>query len=96
MDKNPIATPLFPHKKLKYYIVKHPELINIHSVIERKTEHPFRSGDVVDIFFQCKDGVDYVVEIETDIPVPGAYQAIKYRELRCVERNRLYQVKKFK
>lgn len=45
-------------------------------------EHPFESGDQVDILFELPDGRHVVVEIETEMPHPGAHQCIKYRALQ--------------
>jgi hypothetical protein len=73
------------HRKLKEYIRSHPEAIGLSSVKSGELEHTFISGDVVDILFEHRDGSYSVVEIETTDPLPGCYQAIKYRALQCAE-----------
>lgn len=74
------------HKQLKEWVAKHPKKIGLAKVRSTELEHVFPSGDAVDILFQMKDGTDAVVEIETDVPIPGSWQTIKYRALRCAER----------
>ena len=75
------------HKKLKEFIFKKPETIGLKNVKHSKLEYSFLSGDTVDILFELENGKDVVVEIETDIVLPGCHQAIKYRALRCAEKN---------
>ena len=74
------------HKELKTWIAKDPSIIGLENVKSREIEHTFLSGDSVDILFKLFDGSDAVVEIETDNPLPGCHQAIKYRALRCAQR----------
>jgi hypothetical protein len=73
------------HKKLKEYIAKNPNIIGLNSnEVFPIQEHPFISGDLVDILFKpIKGDKNTVVEIELDNVVPGIHQAIKYRALRC-------------
>lgn len=47
--------------------------------------HKFISGDIADIVFEIRANHYVVVEIETDYPLPGCYQALKYRVLKCAE-----------
>ncbi len=75
------------HKKLKDFIFKNPETIGLKNIKHSKLEYSFLSGDTVDILFELENGKDVVVEIETDIVLPGCHQAIKYRALRCAEKN---------
>ena len=75
------------HKRLKEWVAKNPESIGLKNISKYELEYVFLSGDTVDIIFQLIDGSDAVVEIETTIPLPGCYQAIKYRALRCAERS---------
>ena len=72
------------HKKLKVYISQNPNKIGLQKgLVEVFLEHPFISGDLVDILFvQKKDEISTVVEIELDNVMPGIHQAIKYRVLR--------------
>ena len=74
------------HKKLKNWIAKNPKKIGITNAKSSEIEHVYVSGDMVDILFKLSDGTDVVVEIETNIPLPGCHQALKYRALRCAER----------
>jgi len=78
------------HRNLKNYIASHPEIIGLERrFVRAKIEHPYISGDLVDILFEPVDGgTNTVVEIELDIVVPGVHQAIKYRALRCAELGR--------
>jgi hypothetical protein len=82
------------HKKLKEWVAQNPQSIELKNVKSHELEYVFISGDTVDILFQLKNGDDAVVEIETTIPLPGCYQAIKYRALRCAERSLALDSKK--
>ena len=84
------------HKRLKEWVANNPQAIGLNNVKNHELEYVFLSGDTVDIIFQLDDGNDAVVEIETTIPLPGCYQAIKYRALRCAERAISLQSEKVK
>ena len=84
------------HRELKEWVAENPNLIGLSNVTKHELEHVFISGDAVDILFELSDGNDVVVEIETTVPLPGCHQAIKYRALRCAERNLSLQSKKIK
>jgi hypothetical protein len=74
------------HKDLKEYIAKNPDKIGLKkNEVDPAVEHPFISGDLVDIlFFPFLIGnTNTVVEIELDNVEPGIHQVIKYRALRC-------------
>ncbi|HAK11639.1 MAG TPA: hypothetical protein DIW54_00920 [Chitinophagaceae bacterium] len=73
------------HKKLKEFVAENPERIGIRKIeVKPFIEHPFVSGDIVDILFEpINNGINTVVEIELDNVIPGIHQAIKYRALRC-------------
>lgn len=73
------------HKKYKEWVVTHPESIGLTQVKKKDTEYGFISGDTADIVFEIRGNCYIVVEIETDYPLPGAYQALKYRVLKCAE-----------
>lgn len=75
------------HKILKEWIATHPQDIGLETIKHYKKEYVFLSGDTVDILFEIDDENDAVVEIETNYPFPGCYQAIKYRALRCAQRS---------
>ncbi|MDH5390209.1 MAG: EVE domain-containing protein [Candidatus Bathyarchaeota archaeon] len=73
------------HKMLKEWVAYHPESIGLTNVQKVDVEHDFISGDAADIFFEIRGDRYVVVEIETDYPLPGCYQALKYRVLQCAE-----------
>ena len=76
------------HRMLKEWIANHPEYLNLTDVVKTEVEeHFFPSNDLPDIVFTCSNGEIVSAEIETDFPVPGAYQAIKYKSLMCAEQN---------
>jgi len=73
------------HKKLKEWVAKNPESIGLVDVKEAEMEYVFPSGDTADIVFSLPKCRYAVVEIETTTPLPGCYQALKYRTLKCAE-----------
>jgi hypothetical protein len=73
------------HKQLKYWIADHPEVLGLHNVRDKEIEYVFPSGDYVDIVFELRNNRYVVVEIETIDALPGCYQALKYRTLKCAE-----------
>lgn len=74
------------HLMLKNWIAENPSFLNIENVIKKEIDnHIFPSGDRPDIIFHYNIDKYATVEIETDNPEPGAYQAIKYRDLLCAE-----------
>lgn len=75
------------HKALKLRVAADPTLIGLPESAVPHVEYPFISGDKVDIKFDLPDGRFAVVEIETTIPLPGAYQSVKYRALLQAEKS---------
>jgi hypothetical protein len=73
------------HRKLKDQIADNPGLVGLRNVRKRFKEYPFPSGDIADIVFELENNRYAVVEIETSDPLPGCYQALKYRTLKCAE-----------
>ncbi len=73
------------HKKLKQWIAQNPQEIGLTNIKKTNIEYVFKSGDVVDILFEIDDNRYAVVEIETFDPLPGCYQALKYKVLKCAE-----------
>lgn len=66
------------HKKLKKWVTENPKRIGLLDVKGLpKIEWGFISGDTADILFDRENGKFAVVEIETDNPEPGFYQALK-------------------
>ena len=74
------------HRKLKEWIAKNPHEIGFTGIQKTEVEYVFPSGDTVDILFKLSENREIVVEIETTDPLPGCYQALKYKVLRCAER----------
>ena len=74
------------HKQLKLWVTNNPNFINVTSVNQIELEtHKFPSNDLPDIVFQHGKGLYTIVEIETNNPLPGAWQLIKYRALLAAE-----------
>lgn len=74
------------HKRLKEWVAKNPEFLGLKNIIKTEVEeHIFPSGDLPDVVFSCRNGKYAVIEVETDYPLPGAYQSIKYKSLLCAE-----------
>ena len=74
------------HKRLKEYVAENPKVVGLPKRSKATIEHPFASGDCVDIKFDLPGGRAAVVEIATHQPWPGAHQCIKYRALLEAER----------
>ena len=74
------------HQQLKNRVAECPELIGLPGRSKATVEYSFPSGDRVDVKFEVPNGGAAVVEVETIAPLPGVYQAIKYRALLEVER----------
>ncbi len=74
------------HKKLKEWVAHNPQHLGLKNVINAQIEQRFESGDCVDVVFSLKHDRYAVVEIETYNPMPGAYQALKYKTLLCAEK----------
>ena len=73
------------HKQLKQWIAQNPNEIGLTEVLTKETEYVYPSGDVADVMFNISGNRYAVVEIETLNPLPGAYQALKYKVLKCAE-----------
>jgi len=91
IQRNPIIRKYGPtgegmeHMRLKKLIAEKPALIGLKNVEEVKLEYEFLSGDAADIVFKLSGNRYVVVEIETTNPLPGCFQALKYRILKCAE-----------
>jgi len=71
------------HRRLKEYVLLHPELVTQYAIQASDPEHPLPSADVVDVYFQtrkCVFGVEVkgLKSSEADI-LRGIYQCLKYR-----------------
>lgn len=72
------------HLELKTYLANNPslfgkglELVDI--------EYTFQSNDRVDILLKDTAGIPVTIEVETDQPASGIWQAVKYKHLAAVE-----------
>ena len=74
------------HQRLKKLVATEPQRVGLPKRSKPTIEHLFLSGDHVDVKFDLPDGKAAVVEVETEVPLPGAHQAVKYRSLLEVER----------
>lgn len=74
------------HRKLKMWLSEHPQELGLRDVTGVEIEHRYVSGDAVDLIFNHATDRYTVVEVETNDPLPGAHQAIKYRALLCAEK----------
>ena len=78
------------HKKLKDYICKNPQRLNIKKVRKSETEHELYSGDRLDVYFET-NLCHYAIEVkpstspDTDI-LRGIFQCIKYKAVMDAER----------
>lgn len=72
------------HRTLKTYLANHPTLFGEGLELVR-TEYTFQSNDRVDILFKDTVGTPVTVEVETDQPASGIWQAVKYKHLAAVE-----------
>ena len=73
------------HRRLKLWVSKHPQALGLSQVKKVQVEHSFPSGDRADVVFDMAGGRYAVVEVETLDALPGCYQALKYKTLRCAE-----------
>ena len=72
------------HRKLKTYLASHPTLFG-EGLKLVAIEYTFQSNDRVDILFMDAAGTPVTVEVETDQPASGIWQAVKYKHLAAVE-----------
>jgi hypothetical protein len=77
------------HRRLKLWVKNNPQFLGLSNVVSAKEEPSdlFITNDTPDIYFECKNGECAVVEIETNNPWPGAYQALKYKAMLCGKKN---------
>ena len=75
------------HLNFKNLIARDGSLIGIKNICSVENDsHIFPSADRPDIVFTCGDNRFFIVEIEIENCLPGAYQAIKYKSLFCAEK----------
>lgn len=76
------------HRKLKDWCAEHPRELGLNDVITIPgiKERSFICGDTVDVMFEMNNNKYAVLEVETDTPMPGAHQALKYKTLLCAEK----------
>ncbi len=71
------------HKRLKKYILEHPESVGLKDVIYKSDEHTLPSGDRIDVYFVRKNGDRVAVEVKPksspDVDMMrGIFQCVKY------------------
>ena len=84
------------HKALKEHICAHPESIGIHNVAKSDMEFILLSGDILDVYFEQKDGTRIAVEVKSKISsdddiLRGIYQCVKYKAVLDAE-NKIHGV----
>ena len=72
------------HLELKTYLADNPYLFG-EGLELVAVEYTFPSNDRVDILFEDAAGIPITVEVETDQPASGIWQAVKYKHLAAVE-----------
>ncbi len=72
------------HYELKTYLADNPSLFG-EGLELVAVEYTFPSNDRVDILFEDAAGTPVTVEVETDQPASGIWQAVKYKHLAAVE-----------
>lgn len=70
------------HRVLKEHVFAHPEALGFGPVATILCEYSFITGNRVDLLAFLPDGRELVIEVETDIALPGVHQALMYRTLR--------------
>lgn len=76
------------HRRLKLFVSERPTLLGLNPSAIGEVEHPFCTGDRVDVLFNNHGPIRCVVEIELEAPdqiLVGIHQAIKYRSLAAAE-----------
>jgi len=74
------------HLELKRWVAAHPEEIGLPHESIAITEYKYICHDRADILFTLPDEKFAVVEIETNDPLPGYHQVLKYHTLTCAEK----------
>lgn len=72
------------HYELKTHLADNPSLFG-EGLELVDIEYTFPSNDRVDILFKDASGIPITVEVETDQPASGIWQAVKYKHLAAVE-----------
>jgi hypothetical protein len=76
------------HRRRKLFISQQPALLGLRSTAISEIEHPFCTGDRVDVLFDNHGPKRCVVEVELEAAEQifvGIHQAIKYRSLAAAE-----------
>lgn len=74
------------HKKLKEYVLNHPDKFGLKNVVYAETEHVLPSGDRLDVYFELKDGTRVAIEVKSHISAiedlsRGVFQCVKYKAI---------------
>ena len=72
------------HLELKTYLANNPSLFGKGLELVA-IEYTFQSKDRVDILLKDTAGIPVTIEVETDQPASGIWQAVKYKHLAAVE-----------
>ena len=72
------------HYELKTYLANNPSLFG-EGLELVAIEYTFQSNDRVDILLKDTAGIPVTIEVETDQPASGIWQAVKYKHLAAVE-----------
>ena len=78
------------HKKLKKYVLEHPNEFSISDITIKENEHVLLSGDCLDVFFKLKNGKQIAIEVKSRISddadiLRGIYQCVKYKAVLSAE-----------
>lgn len=90
MPKHAGALESDAHKALKHHIAKHPQILTAYGIFPPgSNEHPLRSGDRLDVFFQTNTDMLAVEVKPKDAPeaeiIRGVFQVVKYRAVLKAE-----------
>lgn len=74
------------HKKLKEYILTHPEILGISGIVKAETEYQLPSGDRLDVYFELSNGDKIAIEVKPSISddadlTRGIFQCVKYNSI---------------
>jgi len=78
------------HKKMKDFILEHPESVGITSKVKGQQEYILLSGDRIDVYFESEEKYRIAVEVkpksspEADI-LRGIFQCVKYKAVLDAE-----------
>jgi hypothetical protein len=88
--KNKYGIESVDHDRLKEWCANHPEQLGLESVLEVPGAEEFyvcdpHTNDRCDVCFKMQGDRYAVIEVETNNPLQGVYQALKYKTLLCAK-----------